>query len=106
MSMLSRLVLVAGIAVSFVAHSESSQGKQGGTISFYGMLTEAPCTYQISDNNVNAECYRSGEVIKFNSRLLADNKLSNDLIPDNIGEVNVMPVPSDAGKHIVTVSYR
>lgn len=33
MSMLTRLVLVAGIALSFVAHSET-QSRQGGIISF------------------------------------------------------------------------
>lgn len=106
MSILNRLVLVAGIALSFVAHSASLQGQQGGTITFHGMLTEAPCTYQVSDNNVNAECYRSGEITKFSSHLQAGNTLNNDLIPDNIGEVNVTPVPSDSGKHIVTISYR
>lgn len=42
MSMLNRLVLVAGIALSFVTHSASLQGQQGGVINFYGSLTEAP----------------------------------------------------------------
>lgn len=106
MSILNRLVLIAGIALSFVAHSQSLQGQQGGTITFNGLLTEAPCTCQISDNTVNAVCYRSGEITTFSSRLQAGNTLSNALIPDSIGEVNVSPVPSDSGKHIVTVSYR
>ena len=106
MSMLNRLVLVAGIVLSFVAHSASFQGQQGGVINFYGSLTEASCTYQVSGNNVNAECYRSGETTKYNSSVQADNKLNGTLIPDNIGEVNITPVSSDSEKHIVTVSYR
>ncbi|MBW5406644.1 hypothetical protein FNH25_07290 [Morganella morganii] len=104
--MLNHLVLVGGIALSFIAHSESLQGRQGGTITFYGMLTEAPCTYQVSGNNMNTECYRSGKATKFNGKVQADNKFSDILIPDNIGEVNITPVPSDSKKHIVTVSYR
>ncbi|MEM7982264.1 hypothetical protein Q4R16_13975 [Morganella morganii] len=106
MSMLNRLVLVAGIALSFVTHSASLQGQQGGVINFYGSLTEAPCTYQVSGNNVNAECYRSGETAKYNSSVQADNKLNGTLIPDNIGDVNITPVSSDSEKHIVTISYR
>ncbi|HGY3146564.1 TPA: hypothetical protein ACWL6U_000378 [Morganella morganii] len=106
MSMLNRLVLIAGIALSFVAHSESLQGQQGGVIHFYGSLTEAPCTYRVSGNSVNTECYRAGDTTKFNGSIQAGNKLNGTLIPDNIGEVNITPVSSDSEKHIVTVSYR
>ena len=106
MSMLNHLVLVTGIALSFVAHSESLQSRQGGTITFYGMLTETPCTYQVSGNNMNTECYRSGQTTTFNGKIQTDNKSSDILIPDNIGEVSITPVPSDSKKHIVTVSYR
>ncbi|MEG0280655.1 MAG: hypothetical protein RR510_01550 [Morganella sp. (in: enterobacteria)] len=105
MSKLTRLVLVAGIALSFVAHSET-QGHQGGTISFQGALVESPCSYKISDDNINTECHRSGQANPYNGQMQAGNNFKGTLLPDHIGETQVMPLPSDPDKYIVTLSYR
>lgn len=105
MSKLTRLVLVAGIALSFVAHSET-QGRQGGIISFQGVLTESPCSYKVSGDNVNTECHRSGQADPYNGQMQAGNNFKGTLLPDHIGETQVMPLPSDPDKYIVTLSYR
>lgn len=105
MSKLTRLVLVAGIALSFVAHSET-QGQQGGVISFQGALVESPCSYDISDGHINTECHRSGQTEAYKGKIRADNKLNGTLLPDHIGETQIMPLPSDPDKYIVTLSYR
>lgn len=105
MSKLTRLVLVAGIALSFVAHSET-QGQQGGVISFQGALVESPCSYNISGGNINTECHRSGQTEPYNGKMQAGNNFKGTLLPDHIGETQVMPLPTDPDKYIVTLSYR
>lgn len=105
MSMLTRLVLVVGIALSFSAHSETPE-PQNGKVSFRGAIVESPCFYKVSGDNINTECHRVSQTKPYKGQMQAGKNFNGTLLPNHIGETLVTPLPSNPDNYIITLSYR